>query len=341
VNEILSKSVLTGDHRSFYLECGPIDGPAVVLIHGWPELSLSWRHVMPRLAGLGFRAIAPDMRGYGRSSVYPDHADYRQERVVADMIGLADALGILRAVWVGHDWGTATAWNIAAHHGDRCHAVANLCVPYRTIELGLEHLVTLVDRDVYPAGKYPDGQWAYMRFYHERFDRARAVFDASPYRAVKALFRRGNPEQLGRPSGHVSVFANNGWFGGGDTPPDLHRDDAVLSEEELCIYAESLSRNGFFGPDSYYMNDDANRDYCLRAPDGGRLAMPVLFVAGRYDITCESVSSRLADPMRALCDDLTFEVVDSGHWMAQEKPTELSGVLVRWLATKVPQAWPA
>lgn len=339
--DILQKTLCAGDHRTFYLQCGPRDGPAIILVHGWPELSLSWRHVMPRLAGLGFNVIAPDMRGYGRSSVYRDHADYRQESVVGDMIDLVDALGIDRAVWVGHDWGTATVWNLAAHHADRCHAVANLCVPYRTIELGREHLVTLVDRQIYPADRYPDGQWAYMRFYHERFDRAEGVFDASPYNAVKALFRRGNPEQLGRPSGHVSVFANDGWFGGGDTPPDLPLDENVLSEQDLCAYAEALSRNGFFGPDSYYMNDAANRAYALRAPADGRLDMPVLFIAGRYDITCESVHSRLADPMRERCSDLTFEIVDSGHWMAQEKPTELSAALVRWLATKVPAAWPA
>jgi pimeloyl-ACP methyl ester carboxylesterase len=340
MTEILQNSFARPEHRTFYLECGPTSGPVVFLIHGWPELSLSWRHVMPTLAALGYRAIAPDMRGYGRSSIYATHDAYRQELVVADMIALADGLGVEKAVWVGHDWGTATVWNIAGHHPERCHGVANLCVPYRTIELGLEHLISLVDRDIYPAAVHPDGQWAYMRFYHERFDRARSVFEASPYRTIKALFRRGKPEQLGRPSPHVAVFANNGWFGGGDMAPDLPRDEAVLSEQDLRAYAESLARNGFFGPDSYYMNDAANRAYASRAQNEGRLDMPVLFVAGRYDITCESVLSRLAEPMRDLCADLTIGVVDSGHWMAQEKPVELSAHLVRWLATRVPASWP-
>jgi pimeloyl-ACP methyl ester carboxylesterase len=47
-----------------------------------------------------------------------------------------DALGREKAVWVGHDWGSPVVWNLASHHPDRCHAVANLCVPYYTIERG-------------------------------------------------------------------------------------------------------------------------------------------------------------------------------------------------------------
>ncbi|HEX4098912.1 MAG TPA: alpha/beta fold hydrolase, partial [Caulobacteraceae bacterium] len=62
-------------HTSFYLACGPEDGPLVIFVHGWPELSISWRHQLPFLAAMGFRAVAPDMRGYGRSSVYGRHED--------------------------------------------------------------------------------------------------------------------------------------------------------------------------------------------------------------------------------------------------------------------------
>ena len=51
-----------------------------MFVHGWPELSISWRHQLPVFGGMGFRAIAPDMRGYGRSSVYPRHEDYALRR---------------------------------------------------------------------------------------------------------------------------------------------------------------------------------------------------------------------------------------------------------------------
>jgi pimeloyl-ACP methyl ester carboxylesterase len=338
---ITEHEVRTLDHRTFYLQCGPADGPLLVFIHGWPELALSWRHVLPCFGSLGFRAVAPDMRGYGRSSAPARHEDYAQEHLVADILALLNALGADKAVFVGHDWGTATVWGLASHHPERCHAVANLCVPYRTLERGLDALIPLVDRAIYPESLHRWGQWAYQAFYHEQFSRATDVFDADPYAAVKALFRGGDPAAVGKPSAHVNVFAAGGWFGGAERAPAMELDGRVITASDAEAYAEALSRNGFFGPSCYYMNDAANLAYSDRSLNNGYLDMPVLFVAARYDITCESIHSRLADPMRAYCKRLSFEVVDSGHWMAQEKPYEVNAILARWLATQVPQAWRA
>ena len=108
--------VKTPRHRTFYLACGAEDAPLIVFVHGWPELSISWRHQLPCFAGLGFRTVAPDMRGYGRSSVYARHEDYALEHTVTDMIELLDALGREKAVWVGHDWGSPVVWAIAQQH---------------------------------------------------------------------------------------------------------------------------------------------------------------------------------------------------------------------------------
>ncbi|OYV33904.1 MAG: hypothetical protein B7Z80_22730 [Rhodospirillales bacterium 20-64-7] len=117
-------------HPSFYLASGPTTGTPLIFVHGWPELSISWRHQLPVFAAMGFRCIAPDMRGYGRSSIYQRHQDYALEHTAQDMIELLDSLGHDKAIWVGHDWGSPVVWSIATHHPDRCHAVANLCVPY-------------------------------------------------------------------------------------------------------------------------------------------------------------------------------------------------------------------
>ncbi|TXL75454.1 alpha/beta hydrolase [Vineibacter terrae] len=330
----------TSRHKTFYLAAGPRDGPLIIFVHGWPELSLSWRHQLPCMASLGFRAIAPDMRGYGRSGVYRTHADYAQEHIVADMIELLDALGAASAVWVGHDWGSPVVWNIASHHPDRCRAVASLCVPYYSLERGLDFVIPLVDRRVYPESEFPAGQWEYMRFYEENFATATKQFEANPYNMVKAIFRKGNPTGVMQPA--VTAFARQhaGWFRGLPAAPDLPRDPDVVSEEDLRVYAEALERNGFFGPDSYYMNHKANALYAETAVNGGRLDMPVLFLAARYDYVCETVESRLAEPMRAHCRNLTTEIVASGHWMAQERPLQVNAALARWLATRVPQAWP-
>lgn len=335
---ITEHTVKTRRHTTGYLACGAEAAPLLVFCHGWPELSLSWRHQLPVFAALGFRCVAPDMRGYGRSSTYPRHEDFAQETIVQDMLELLAALGRERAVWIGHDWGSPVVWNVASHHPERTVGVASLCVPYLSQGFSLEQIVALVDRGLYPEAEYPAGQWDYMLFYRENFERACAAFDAHPRNVVKALFRKGSPDGAGKPSRTAAVRRAGGWFGGGPCP-DLPRDGDVISEQDLEAYAAALERNGFFGPDSWYMNHEANADYARRAVNGGRLAMPVLFLHGAYDYTCETMTSRLAAPMRRDCGDLTEVVVKSGHWMAQERPVDVNRALARWLATRLPAYW--
>ena len=327
-------------HTSFYLACGAEDAPLVIFVHGWPELSISWRHQVPCLASLGFRAIAPDMRGYGRSNVYGRHEDYALEHIVQDMLELLGALGRDKAVWVGHDWGSPVVWSLASHHAARCQGVANLCVPYLPGGFCPDEFLPLVDRSVYPPDRFPAGQWDYQLFYEENFDKARSGFEADISSTVKAMFRKGNPAAQGQPSRTASIRRQGGWFGGLGKAPPLPLDTDVLTQEDASAYTSALQRNGFFGPDSWYMNHGRNARYAKQAAANGRLAMPVLFLHGAYDYTCETVTSRLAEPMRAHCDRLTEVVVPSGHWMAQEKPAAVNAALVGWLARQLPELWP-
>jgi hypothetical protein len=78
----------------------------------------------------------------------------------------------------------------------------------------------------------------------------------------------------------------------------------------------------------------------MTALNGGCLDMRVLFLNARYDHVCECTHSRLAEPMRTYCRQLTEETIRSGHWLAQEKPVEVNEALVKWLATTVPDVWP-
>ncbi|MGC1442159.1 MAG: alpha/beta hydrolase [Burkholderiaceae bacterium] len=332
--------VQTAEHQSFYLASGPETGPPIIMCHGWPELSLSWRHQLQCLGDLGFRAIAPDMRGYGRSTIYPCHEDYALEHTVGDMIDLVDSLGIEKAVWVGHDWGAAVVWSIASHHPERCHAVANLCVPYATLERGYKAMLPLVDRALYPEDEYPYGQWDYQAFYEEDFAGAIKPFDANPTTAVKVVSSKGMPAMRGKVWRNATIRRDGGWFGGAPEAPDLPLDTGVLTEADLSAYAAALTRNGFFGPASWYMNHEANARYAEQALNSERLDMPVLFLIGQYDYTCECIDSDLARPMRGLCTNLTEHTVPSGHWMAQEKPVEVNAALVHWLATRVSAFWP-
>lgn len=329
----------TDRHTSFYLACGPANGTPMIFVHGWPELSISWRHQMPVFAALGFRCIAPDMRGYGRSTVYQRHDAYAIEHAVQDMIELLDSLGSPKAVWVGHDWGSPVVWGIASHHPDRCFGVANLCVPYLPPGLSTANTIALVDRSIYPHAEFPAGQWDYQLFYLENFEKARTVFEASVQDTVKALFRKGNLAGKGKPSPTAMVRRNGGWFGGADRAPAVPRDADVLTELDLQGYTSALERNGFSGPDSWYMNHERNAAYATTAVNDGRLDLPVLFLHASYDYICETIDSRLPEPMRQACTDLTEVVVESGHWMAQENPVAVNAALARFLATKLPAVW--
>ncbi|MDX2205109.1 MAG: alpha/beta hydrolase [Hyphomicrobiaceae bacterium] len=331
--------VKTPRHTTFYLACGPEGGTPIIFVHGWPELSISWRHQLPCFASLGFRAIAPDMRGYGRSSAPGRHEDYALEHTVADMLELADALGIEKALWVGHDWGSPVVWALASHHPERCHALASLCVPYLPGGLSPDARAPLIDRSVYPEDRYPAGQWDYQLFYVESFAKAQAEFEADVEATVKVLFRKGSPAGKGKPSRTADVRRQGGWFGPLGKAPPMPRDADVISEQDLATYTAALMRNGFFGPNSWYMNHERNNAFARHAKNGGRIALPVLFLHGAYDYVCETMQSRLAEPMRAHCSDLAEVVVESGHWMAQEKPVDVNAALAAWLARKLPGLW--
>jgi pimeloyl-ACP methyl ester carboxylesterase len=330
----------TARHTTFYLACGAPGATPIIFLHGWPELSISWRHQLPVFAALGLRAIAPDMRGYGRSSVYERHEDYAEEHVVADMIELLDALGSERAIWVGHDWGSPVVWSIAQHHADICHGVASLCVPYLPNAFTPENAIALADRTLYPEDKFPAAQWDYQLHYREDFAGATAGLEGNVRATVKLLFRAGNPDGKGKPSITAFTRKNGGFFGRGGSAPDVPRDASVLTEEDENCYTAALERNGFFGPNSWYMNAKANAAYAQRAKADWRLTMPVLFLHAAYDYVCETIESAAADPMRAQCTSLTEVVIQSGHWMAQEKPVHVNAALAQWLSTQLPSLWP-
>jgi pimeloyl-ACP methyl ester carboxylesterase len=320
-------------HRTAWVEAGPAGGPLMIFVHGWPELGIMWRAQIEHFARLGWRCVAPDMRGYGGSSVPGDPGAYALREIVADMTELHDALGGAPAVWVGHDWGSPVVFSLATHHRQRCRAVASLCVPYAAAGFALENLLPLVDRDRYPADRFPDGQWSYYRFYALEFDRAAEDFEADVAATVTLLFRPGTTRSLGRPARSAQVVANGGWFGPARRAPQMPADGVLLSPADFAATVAALTANGFRGPNSWYVNDEANIAYAAEAPDGGRLTLPVLMVHATWDAICDTAGSRLADPMRADCSDLTEVAVDGGHQLMMERPAEVNAALETWLGS--------
>jgi pimeloyl-ACP methyl ester carboxylesterase len=332
VTPAIAEHVLrTERHETFYLECGPADGPLLIFVHGWPALSIMWRDQLEHFGGLGYRCVAPDMRGYGRSSVPPRPTDYALENIVEDMRELLRGLGAESAIWVGHDWGGPVVWALASHHPELCRGAVGLCVPYISHGFAPANVIPLVDRSVYPAEKYPAGQWDYQLFYEQHLDDATAAFEADVRATFKALYRSAGAKEKGKPAPTARISRDGGWFGGAGRAPDVPRDPAVLSEEDLERYVAAFTATGFFGADAWYVNPDANVQYAARANGGGVLRMPVLFLHAAYDTICETVDSRLAEPMQRDCINLTERVLDTGHWIVQEQPAQVNAAIEDWL----------
>ena len=109
---------------------GPADGELVLLLHGFPQTRHTWRAELPALAAAGFRACAPDQRGYSAGARPGGIDNYRTELLVADALAIADICGAERFHIVGHDWGGALAWFIAAHHAERLNSLSVISRPH-------------------------------------------------------------------------------------------------------------------------------------------------------------------------------------------------------------------
>lgn len=108
------------------------DGELVVLLHGFPQTRRMWDAVTPTLVAAGYRVIAPDQRGYSPGARPAARRDYALDELAADVVAIADTLGVERFHVVGHDWGGAVAWQLGATAGDRLHSCSVLATPHPT-----------------------------------------------------------------------------------------------------------------------------------------------------------------------------------------------------------------
>lgn len=109
---------------------GPSDGPPVVLLHGFPQSPAAFDLVAPRLHAEGLRTLAPTQRGYAATARPRRRRDYAVAETAADVLALLDAAGLDRAHLVGHDWGAAPVWQLAATAPDRVVTATVLSTPH-------------------------------------------------------------------------------------------------------------------------------------------------------------------------------------------------------------------
>ena len=333
---LVSRTFSTPRHATRYIECGPADGPLMIFLHGWPSIGLMWRSQMDAFAADGWRCVAPDLRGFGGSSAPAANDAYTIEDIVADMAELHDRLGGLPAIWVGHDWGCVVAGALVAHEPKRSRGVVLTSLAYQPDGHALHTIVPLVDRTIYPADQYPDGQWDYYRYYTRHFEAAVADLDADQAASLASIFRPGDPAAVGKVAPLAVVTRNGGRFGAAHRAPPTEPDPALWPPADFAVLVQSFKAHGFGPSCAWYLNDDADIAYARTAPHGGRPSQPVLFVNGDFDQVCTIIGNRQGDPMRAACADLTVTSLPAGHWLPLERKAELTQVIRTWLQTKTP-----
>lgn len=314
-----TRPVLTDRLTQQVLEAG--SGPLVLLVHGFPELSISWRAQVDALAAAGFRAVAPDMRGYGDAEKPADRDSYAILHLVGDMVDLVRALGEARCVVVGHDWGAAVAWHCALMRPDLFTAVAALSVPFQPRR---------------PKGPPTAAMAALSKraglgdLYISRFqaDDAHAAFDADPATALRKMFHAYDgatpPERQ-----------STGFLPEGVDLTESIADDVALppwmSDPHFDEYVAAFSAGGFRAPLDWYRCLDLNWAQTAFLQDA-RVRVPAAFMVGERDPVRHYAGPHEA-AMKDWIPDLRVQRVlpGAGHWIQQERPDEVNAFLLDFL----------
>ena len=298
------RTVEVGGLRMHLAEQGT--GPLVLLLHGWPETSHSWRHQMAPLADAGYHVVAPDQRGYGGTDAPAEASRYTLLHLVGDVVGLIHALGEREAIVVGHDWGAPVAWHTALLRPDVVRGVAGISVP-PTLRAPAPPLSLLRER-------FGDG---FYQIYFQRPGVAEAEFGAD----LRTTFRK----LLGGAAEAPVVRDGEGFLDRFTEPETL---PAWLSEEDVDAAVESFGRSGFTGGLNWYRNIDRNWDL-LAAWRETPISRPAFYLCGDGDLTrAFSDSSRIAEAAPDLRG--VVDVPGAGHWVQMERPDEVNTALLKF-----------
>jgi pimeloyl-ACP methyl ester carboxylesterase len=290
-------------------------GPLVVLLHGFPEYSGTWRHQIRALVAAGYRVVAPDQRGYGQTEC-PEREDaYTILHLVGDVIGLIDALGESQAVVVGHDWGAPVAWNTALLRPDRVRGVVGMSSPARgRTSVPPTEAMRKVFGDTYYQLRFQQPQVAERDFEPDPRAKLRTIMYAASGDAP--------PDQRWQPTAGGPFFA--GMRDPGAAP-------AWLGEDGLDALTAAFANSGFRGGLSWYANLDRNWAL-LAAFTGLTIRAPALFITGDADPGYPGARAAI-EALPKLVPNLrrTLILPGCGHWVGEERPEEVNAALLEFL----------
>jgi pimeloyl-ACP methyl ester carboxylesterase len=344
--------------------------PAVLLLHGFPELAYSWRKVMPSLAAAGYHVIAPDQRGYGRTTGWDDSYDadgdpFRILNMTRDAIGLVYALGHRSvAMVVGHDAGAPVASWSALIRPDIFRSITIMsspfegppALPFDTANGAPLPRPAVTDDEL-------DAELAKLnppRKYYQNYQRTRGANDDMLHapQGLHAFFRayyfyksadyKGNkPHPLkARTAGEMAqiptYYVMERDKGMAATvaplmpPAEYIANCKWLTEAEVGVYATEYGRTGFTGALQGYRvrrGSDARSIAEMHTFSGRTIDVPAQYIAGKSDWGVYQTPGAVDKMRNSACTHMVgFHLLDgAGHWVQQEQPEQVSALLVQFL----------
>lgn len=322
-SQVISR--ISDDHGPIDLHVvtlGPVDGPLVLCVHGWPENWYSWRHQMTHLAAQGYRVAAMDVRGYGGSSRPEPIEAYRVTELAADAAAVIESLSPdAPAVIIGHDWGAPIVYTTARVHPERVRAVVGMSVIYRPAAAGdpMELWEML----------YAD-RFFYMRYFQEP-GVAEAAFGADLAVALRKIYFAGSgdspveawtgeqPKEAAMLDFLVDPDPAPEWMGA----DEMGAIEAAHGSGSIHGWFHRYRAQGFDGADVEPIGEP-------------NLQQPACFIAGADDIVRHFVPGMdlFAAADEAYADPRGVTLVDGiGHWVQQEAPDATNAAIDAFLAT--------
>ncbi|KAI1487661.1 Alpha/Beta hydrolase protein [Biscogniauxia mediterranea] len=358
--------------RWHILKSGQAGKPLVLFCHGYPELSYSWRKVLPRVAGNGFYCVAMDQRGYGRTTGWPrrafhevDLSDYVFTNLVRDLVCLVYKLGYTEAYSIiGHDFGAVSSATAALMRPDMFRSTIQLSHPHHappSPALGDQPPKPKIDIDAELAKLDPPRK--HYKWYNSTAQAA-SDWDAPPqgleaflrgyFHLKSAAWAQNAPRPLaGWRAEDLAVMPEYYVMRKGDTMPQAvargmadeqdpsSTETTWLPAADLAVYCAEWRRTGFQGALNWYRAQTADprsaaRDMLLYA--GGRIEVPCAFISGAQDWGNYQQPGALEsyrDPkaVKDGCFRGATLIEGAGHWVQQEQPDAVVKGILDFFAT--------
>ncbi len=354
--------------RMHVLEAGfeTPDRPAILLLHGFPELAFSWRNVMEPLADAGYHVIAPDQRGYGRTTGWdPDYdgdlASYRRLNLARDALGLVFAFGYRSvAALVGHDIGSPLAGQIALARPDVFRSVVLMSAPFGgPPSIPVDTVNSPPSAPAQGGSEADTGTLASLtppRKHYQAYLRSREANEDmwNPPQGLHDFLRAyyhyksgdwpGNrpfrlesraPEHMAQMPEYYIMALDKGMPETVSpympSPEDI-RNNTWLPDRDLAVYVEEFGRTGFQGGLNWYRAGGINAAE-RQMYAGLTIDQPGAYIAGASDWGSYQSPGVLERMQSEVCTDFrgVHMVEGAGHWVQQENPVETARLLLEFL----------